>query len=83
MTDSTQLFFGRTLSISVNSGNAADLTTSELAWLKSHSKIRIGVDPSYAPYSFRDDGGRYRGIAMEFVDYLSDQLGSRWKLCPT
>ena len=52
-----------------------ELTENERAWLAAHPVIRIGVDANYAPYSFRDDDGSYRGIAMEFSDYLSEQLG--------
>jgi ABC-type amino acid transport substrate-binding protein len=51
------------------------LTDKESAWLKAHPSIRIGVDAEYAPYSFRDPEGNYRGIAMEFTRYLSEKLG--------
>ncbi len=58
------------------------LTQEEQTWLKKHPKIRIGVDPDYAPYSFRDDQGRYRGIAMEYRDYLSNMLGIEMEAVP-
>ena len=58
------------------------LTNKERAWLAAHRSIRIGVDADYAPYSLRDDGGRYRGIAMEFSDYLSERLGISMKVVP-
>ncbi len=50
-------------------------SAAERNWLQTHPRVRIGVDPAYAPYSFRDEKGRYRGIAMEFMGYLSQQLG--------
>ncbi|MCK5386438.1 MAG: transporter substrate-binding domain-containing protein [Gammaproteobacteria bacterium] len=58
------------------------LTTKEKAWLAAHPAIRIGVDADYAPYSFRDDDGNYRGIALEFSDYLSEQLGISMEVVP-
>ncbi len=51
------------------------LTPEERIWLKNHQVIRLGVDADYAPYSFRDEQGKYRGIAMEYSDYMSKQLG--------
>lgn len=58
------------------------LTTKEKAWLSAHPAIRIGVDADYAPYSFRDNDGNYRGIALEFSDYLSEQLGISMEVVP-
>lgn len=58
------------------------LTTKEKAWLAAHQAIRIGVDADYAPYSFRDDDGNYHGIALEFSNYLSEQLGISMQVVP-
>ena len=58
------------------------LTAEEKLWLKSHPKIRIGVDADYAPYSFRDKQGRYQGIVMEFNDYLGKKLGVNMEVVP-
>ena len=58
------------------------LSANEKAWLAAHPMIRIGVDANYAPYSFRDDNGNYHGIAMEFSDYISKQLGISMKVVP-
>lgn len=70
------LFSTYSLANSIPSNKATiDLTTKEKAWLAAHPAIRIGVDADYAPYSFRNDDGNYRGIALEFCDYLSGQLG--------
>jgi len=59
-----------------------ELTKKERDWLLAHPFIRIGVDADYAPYSFREDDGSYRGIAMEFTDYLSKQLGISMNVVP-
>ncbi len=65
---------------SVNSD--LELTKKEQAWLKAHPLIRMGVDANYAPYSFRDESGNYRGIALEFSNYLSKKLGIKLEVVP-
>ncbi|MCP4357227.1 MAG: transporter substrate-binding domain-containing protein [Chloroflexi bacterium] len=59
-----------------------NLTDAEKAWLAEHPTIRIGVDPEYAPYSFVDDNGQYVGVAMDFVDLISEQLGVSLEVVP-
>lgn len=59
-----------------------DLTEAEQAWLAAHPKILVGVDPEYAPYSFRNANGRYEGIALDYLDYLSRQLGISIEIAP-
>ncbi|MBF0587862.1 MAG: transporter substrate-binding domain-containing protein [Magnetococcales bacterium] len=54
---------------------ALNLTPQEQAWLKAHPTIRIGIDADYAPYSFRDRRGNYRGIALGYRNYLRHKLG--------
>ncbi len=63
-------------------GNDIGYTNEEKEWLRTHPLLRIGVDPAYAPYSFRDDDGRYRGIALEFANYLQNQLNITLEVVP-
>lgn len=63
-------------------GTEEGFTPAERDWLRTHPHIRIGVDPAYAPYSYRDEKGRYRGIAMEYIDYLGKQLGVTMEVVP-
>jgi ABC-type amino acid transport substrate-binding protein/signal transduction histidine kinase/ActR/RegA family two-component response regulator len=56
------------------------LTSEERAWLKDHPVIRIGVDPAYAPYSFRDKDGSYQGLAMDFITLMGRHLGLHMKV---
>jgi len=58
------------------------LSSEEIAWLKEHPKIRVGVDADYAPYSFRDNYGEYRGLAIEFLDYLGEELEVDFSVVP-
>lgn len=52
-----------------------ELTAAERAWIEEHPEIRLGVDPAYAPFEFRDDEGRYQGIASDYVSLLNERLG--------
>ncbi len=52
-----------------------ELTPSEQQWLKAHPNIRLGIDPNWAPFEFRDDEGRYSGMAANFVALASDRMG--------
>ncbi len=58
------------------------LTSEERSWLDTHATIRIGVDPAYAPYSFRDKDGSYQGLAMEYATLISRHLGLQMKVVP-
>ncbi len=78
------LFFAPVCATGGHAASLSDLKLSdqEKAWLQDHPKIRIGVDPAYPPYSFVDSDGRYHGIAMEFADYFSKQLGIAMEVVP-
>ncbi len=56
-----------------------NLTAAELAWLNEHPVIRLGVDEGYAPYSFIDQRGHFKGAAADFVELLEKRLGIRFK----
>ncbi len=50
------------------------LTAAENKWLEKHRKIRLGLDPAYAPYSFIGSDGKYHGIVPEYLDLLQSRL---------
>ncbi len=52
------------------------LTPEEKAWLAAHSRIRLGVDPGWAPIEFIDEKGKFSGITSDYVRLFSGQLGS-------
>ncbi|MEJ2154100.1 MAG: transporter substrate-binding domain-containing protein [Desulfobacteraceae bacterium] len=58
------------------------LTKEERSWLKAHPVVRIGVDPAYAPYSFRNGEGDYQGLAMDFAALISRHLGFQMSVVP-
>lgn len=50
------------------------LTEEEQNWLKEHKTIRLGVDPSYAPYSFVNQNGEYNGVALDIINFIAPYL---------
>lgn len=52
------------------------LSKAERSWLEAHPKIRIGIDASYAPYSFLDESGEYQGVAPDFIRLIGEMLGT-------
>ncbi len=51
------------------------LTTAEEWWLKAHPELRLGFDPGWPPFEFRDESGEYAGIASDVVRMLEKRLG--------
>ncbi|MDN3897908.1 transporter substrate-binding domain-containing protein, partial [Pseudomonas aeruginosa] len=54
---------------------ALTLTPEERAWLAEHPSIRLGVDTSWPPFEYRDEQGRYQGLAAGYVSLLQERLG--------
>ncbi|BHH85942.1 transporter substrate-binding domain-containing protein [Desulforhopalus sp. 52FAK] len=52
-----------------------DLTNEELEWLKTGHSIRVGVDPAFAPYSYRDTSGAYQGLVIDILQLVTQHLG--------
>lgn len=59
-----------------------DLTSAEKTFLQQHPVLKIGVDADYAPYSFATDDGRYRGVAIDFIERISALLGVNIAIVP-
>ncbi len=51
------------------------LTPEEKEWIRSHPKIRVGVDPEFAPFEFFDKNNRYSGFASDYISILNRRLG--------
>ncbi|MCF6188003.1 MAG: transporter substrate-binding domain-containing protein, partial [Desulfobulbaceae bacterium] len=51
------------------------LTAKEKEWIRSHPKIRVGVDPEFAPFEFFDKNNRYSGFASDYTSILNRRLG--------
>ncbi|MBD8149362.1 EAL domain-containing protein [Pseudomonas fluorescens] len=59
---------------------AMTLTDDECSWLTDHQELRLGVDASWPPFEYRDENGRYQGLAADYVRLIQDRLGVRVKL---
>ena len=59
---------------------ALTLTDEERGWLADHQELRLGVDASWPPFEYRDEEGRYQGLAADYVRLMQDRLGLRIKL---
>ncbi|QCI10343.1 EAL domain-containing protein [Pseudomonas putida] len=54
---------------------ALTLTDEEKAWLTAHPQLSLGVDAAWPPFEFRDQEGRYQGLAADYVALLQERLG--------
>ncbi|MEX6501856.1 bifunctional diguanylate cyclase/phosphodiesterase [Pseudomonas zhanjiangensis] len=59
------------------SSHALSLNEEERRWLSEHPVIRLGVDASWPPFEFRDEQGRYRGLAADYIALIEQRLGVR------
>lgn len=77
------IFFITLLAFAGNATSAVDvvLTPEERAWLKEHDgRIRLAISPGYAPVSFKDTDGEYRGLTMDYVRLIESRLDFRFKI---
>ncbi|MFZ5569918.1 MAG: transporter substrate-binding domain-containing protein [Thermodesulfobacteriota bacterium] len=58
------------------------LTENEKAFLKHHPLIRVGIDPAYPPFEWRDSSGRHQGISADFLQRLQERLGVTLEVVP-
>ncbi|MFL0810330.1 MAG: transporter substrate-binding domain-containing protein [Agarilytica sp.] len=57
------------------------LTEEELAWINAHPKIRLGVDPEFAPFEFIENG-KYLGMVSDYIKILSLRLNINMEVVP-
>lgn len=55
---------------------ALTLTDEEQAWLSAHPQLRLGVDASWPPFEYRDQEGRYQGLAADYIAVIQERLGT-------
>ncbi len=67
------------LSWSATAG-ALTLTDEEQAWLSAHHTLRLGVDASWLPFEYRDQEGRYQGLAADYIHAIQERLGIEFVL---
>jgi len=52
-----------------------NLTQAEQSFLKSIDKLRVAVDPDWAPFEYYDRQGQLQGISADYLDLLEERLG--------
>jgi signal transduction histidine kinase len=52
-------------------------------WRAAHPKVRLGIDPSWAPFSFVDKSGKVHGADIELLDLVSKRIGIEFELVTT
>jgi len=58
-----------------------ELTPKELAWIKAHPEIRLGIDPEYAPFEFMQDN-QYKGMVSDYIKLLNHRLKLNMQVVP-
>lgn len=58
------------------------LTPAQRAWLAAHPVLRVAVDSGRAPIEWRGEDGVLRGISLDFLRRVEEQLGVRFELVP-
>jgi len=62
---------------------AIPLSEREKAWLHDLPPLRLGVDPSYAPFSLITGQGQAEGLALDYVREIAAELGLRLVQVPS
>lgn len=55
------------------------LTSDEKALIAQYPVIRVGMDPSWPPFSFLNKQGQYQGIDREILELLSRKTGLQFE----
>ncbi|MGR9052914.1 MAG: bifunctional diguanylate cyclase/phosphodiesterase [Gammaproteobacteria bacterium] len=82
------LFLSPALSaVTLNKHRAAaepvtQLTPEEQTWVRTRKKVNIGFNGDFPPYSFVDDSGQLKGIAVELITLLNQRLGLEFEARP-
>ncbi|MGF6495038.1 two-component system sensor histidine kinase EvgS [Luteibacter sp. 621] len=62
---------------------AIPLSEREKAWLHDLPPLRLGVDPSYAPFSLITGQGQAEGLSLDYVREIAAELGLRLTQVPS
>jgi len=63
------------LSRSYAADKEIDWTREEAQFIKNRPVIKLGVDPEFVPFEFIDEDGKYKGIAADYLDLISEKTG--------
>lgn len=61
------------------SAGIVEFTADERAWIAAHPVIRVGHDPSYAPYAIREKSGQIVGIDPDYLELVARRTGLKFQ----
>lgn len=56
-----------------------EFTEAERLWLQKHDRVRVGIDPEFAPFEYLENG-QYSGMASDYLELLSQRLNLRMEV---
>lgn len=56
------------------------LNANEKTWLLNHPIIRVGMDPDYAPFEWKNEKGEFIGMAVDYLALMGKKLGVTFKI---
>lgn len=59
-----------------------NLTKEEKEWIKRHSTVIVGADNSWAPFSFINEDGDFKGLARDYLDLIAEISGLNFEIRP-
>ncbi len=62
--------------------NQLHLSSSEKNWIANHPEVLFSYDVDWQPISFVDENGIYKGIALDYLNLISNQTGLTFKPYP-
>lgn len=65
-----------------NVANDIFLTNEEINFLNKHRTFKLGVDMFYPPFEFINKDGKYKGIAKDYLNIISEKLGIKFEVVP-
>jgi two-component system sensor histidine kinase EvgS len=57
-----------------------DFTPQEQSWMKNHPLVRVVISETFAPLTFIDEDGHFRGISADLLELISLRTGLRFKI---
>lgn len=63
---------------SISPESTLQLTDKERLWLRAHPVVKVRISPIYPPFEFYKNG-RYQGLAVDYLDLVSQRLGIRFE----
>lgn len=62
----------------VNTNPTIELTPAEKGWITAHKHIKVGIDPSFPPLKFSDNG-TIKGLELDYLKLLSERIGLQFE----